>query len=242
MNKFVPLLLALLLFISACTGVVEPLEPPDSPVDTYSEITTVTTTVTTAAPETIETTTTTTAATTAPETTTIITTTTARATATVTTTTVATTTAATAATPPIAVSGVFRDDIAREILAFVNAERAAAGVHPLKWDDSFTITAKIRSVEIPIHFAADHKRPDGREWHTVIEEAGIDYGIIGENLAHGGCTREGAAWYTPKIVMESWMNSPSHKANIINKDFEVIGVGAYDLDGKRYYVQHFGKF
>jgi uncharacterized protein YkwD len=135
---------------------------------------------------------------------------------------------------------VFRDEAARAILDMVNSERVAAGLSQLRWNEDFSITAKIRSVEITEHFSADHRRPDGSEWHTLINEAGISYSTVGENLAQGGSTQQGGAWYTPQLVMESWMNSPGHRSNILNPDFEVLGVGAYDFEGKRYYVQHFG--
>jgi uncharacterized protein YkwD len=137
---------------------------------------------------------------------------------------------------------VFQDSIAREILNIVNAERAAAGVPAVRWDYNFAGTAKIRAVELPQRFTADHRRPDGREWFTAVEEAGIRYKTTGENIAQGGHSLEGAAWYTAQMVMESWMNSPGHRENILNGGFEVLGVGTFDLNGRRYYVQHFGTY
>jgi len=136
--------------------------------------------------------------------------------------------------------GVFNDKVASEILALVNAERAKVGAPALKWSNQFAVTAKIRVAEIPGSFNADHRRPDGTEWHTVLSEAGIKFSKAGENMANGGSSSQGAAWYTPEKVMESWMKSPGHKKNILSTDFKLLGVAAYDLDGKRYYVQHFG--
>jgi uncharacterized protein YkwD len=121
-------------------------------------------------------------------------------------------------------------------------ERAAVGIPPLKWDANFTATAKIRVLEIPEQFTADHGRPDGRRWYTAITDAGISYSLIGENMARGGHSREGASWYTPQIVMESWMDSPSHRDNILNGNFEFIGIAILDLEGTRYYIQHFGTY
>ncbi|MCL2036580.1 MAG: CAP domain-containing protein [Oscillospiraceae bacterium] len=135
-------------------------------------------------------------------------------------------------------NGAFQDAEAREILNLVNNERAAAGLHALHWDESFATTAKIRSTELIAHFAADHKRPDGKEWHTVIKEAGIPYSSIGENMAKGSP----ASWYSAQIVMNSWMESPGHRDNIMKEDYTVLGVAAFDIDGTRYYVQHFGAY
>jgi uncharacterized protein YkwD len=139
-------------------------------------------------------------------------------------------------------NGVFQYAVAREVLDLVNAERAAAGVAQVKWSDNFAATAKIRSTELPHYFEADHKRPDGREWHTTITEAQIRYRTVGENIARGGSSRDGAAWYTAQVVMESWMDSPGHRANILNPSFEVLGVGVFDLGDRRYYTQHFGTY
>jgi uncharacterized protein YkwD len=135
---------------------------------------------------------------------------------------------------------VYRDSTAREILALVNAERAAHGVAPVRWSDDFAATAKIRVGEIPLRFTPDHRRPDGSEWHTTVRDAGLSFTTLGENMARGGHTVQGANWYTPRMVMDSWMASEGHRANILNPRFELLGVATYDLDGTRYYVQHFG--
>ncbi|MCL2070884.1 MAG: CAP domain-containing protein [Oscillospiraceae bacterium] len=144
--------------------------------------------------------------------------------------------------PPEPVYNSFAGDIAWEILGLVNAERAAAGIHGLSWDENFAYTARIRASEIIELFSADHKRPDGREWYTVIVEAGISYRSVGENMARGGHSVEGAAWYSPAVVMDGWMNSPGHRANILNSNFDYLGVGVVDFGGTRYYVQHFGTY
>jgi uncharacterized protein YkwD len=122
----------------------------------------------------------------------------------------------------------------------VNAERIAHGIAPLEWSDDFAGTSRVRAGEIHLRFEQCHSRPDGSEWHTTVREAGINFRTIGENMARGGSRQNGAAWYTPKIVMESWMDSPGHRRNILNEEFELMGVGAFDLNGTRYYVQHFG--
>jgi len=136
--------------------------------------------------------------------------------------------------------GVYQENVAREILALVNAERANHGIAPVAWSDDFTKTARVRAREIPLRFEADHTRPDGRGWDTSVREAGIRFRTIGENMARGGHSRDGASWYTPQKVMESWMKSDGHRKNILNADFELLGVGVFDSDGTRYYVQHFG--
>jgi uncharacterized protein YkwD len=143
---------------------------------------------------------------------------------------------------PIPPGGVFRESEAKAILDIVNKERAHAGLNPLHWSNDFEASAKIRAIEVTVHFTADHTRPDGREWYTVVKEAGISYKKIGENMAQGGSSAQGGAWYTPEMVMESWMNSQFHRENILNGEYEYMGVAAIDYEGIRYYVQHFGTY
>jgi uncharacterized protein YkwD len=123
----------------------------------------------------------------------------------------------------------------------VNAERVKAGLHKLRWDENYTVSAKIRVIEHAAHTDLGHNRPDGTRYITSIQELGINYQSAGENLANGGHSHEGAAWYDPERVMESWMNSPTHRQNILAEKFDLLGVAAYDMDGRRYYVQHFGR-
>lgn len=63
-------------------------------------------------------------------------------------------------------------------------------------------------------------------WHL-----GIDYGYAGENIAMGQ--------RTPEIVMNDWMNSSGHRANILNENYDCIGVGYTMVDGHPYWVQLF---
>ncbi|MCL1832512.1 MAG: CAP domain-containing protein [Oscillospiraceae bacterium] len=141
---------------------------------------------------------------------------------------------------PVAEGGEYMDEIAREILTLVNAERREHGLKEVSWDTGFAETAKTRVTEIPLRFESDHRRPDGTTWDTAVREAGIAFTTIGENMARGGHSRKGADWYTPETVMESWMKSPGHRANILSEKYKLLGVSCYDLDGTRYYVQHFG--
>ncbi|MCL1904218.1 MAG: CAP domain-containing protein [Oscillospiraceae bacterium] len=142
--------------------------------------------------------------------------------------------------PPEPVS--YGGNLAYEVLDLVNAERAAYGLHALAWDENFAYTARIRAQEIISGFYTDHSRPDGSAWFTVINEAGIAYSFIGENMAKGGHPQTGADWYTPTQVMAGWMASQGHRDNILNGNYYYLGVGIVDYDGMRYYVQHFGAY
>ena len=116
-----------------------------------------------------------------------------------------------------------------EVLRLVNVERAKVGVQPLRFADDLAASALIRAREIPIKFS--HTRPNGTKCFTAMAQIGH---ILGENLAGGQ--------RTPKQVVEAWMDSPTHKANILNKDFRELGVVYYyqaNSKYKYYWVQHF---
>ena len=91
-------------------------------------------------------------------------------------------------------------------------------------DQSLLETAMLRGFETIIYW--DHTRPDGTLCFTANSK------MMGENIA---------AWQnSPKEVMNSWMNSAGHKANILNADYKSIGVGCVYIDGAYYWVQCFG--
>lgn len=104
---------------------------------------------------------------------------------------------------------------AEDVLYYCNLEREKAGIAPLALDDKLCSAAGVRAVEITKSF--EHKRPDGRSCFTAMDEAGCSYSNAGENIAWG--------YSSAKDVVEGWMNSPGHKANILSSDFNRLGVG-----------------
>ena len=89
-------------------------------------------------------------------------------------------------------------------------------------------SADIRAKELVSLFS--HSRPDGSDYTTVLP-SGLN--AWGENVAMGQTS--------PEKVMESWMNSSGHRANILSSDFTLIGVGFYESGGEYYWVQNFGR-
>lgn len=106
---------------------------------------------------------------------------------------------------------------AEQVLELVNKERADAGVPALSLDDKLCEAAQVRAKEVGESFS--HARPDGSSCFTVFDSYGISFSGAGENIAYGSTTSKG--------VMNQWMNSPGHRANILKKDYKKIGVG-YD--------------
>ncbi len=119
---------------------------------------------------------------------------------------------------------------AAQILNLVNEERAKAGLSSVKLDTNITAAANVRAVEIKESFS--HTRPDGSSFSTALKEQGVSYRGSGENIAWGQ--------KSPEQVMNAWMNSDGHRANILNQNYKNIGVGYYqDANGVNYWVQLF---
>jgi uncharacterized protein YkwD len=119
---------------------------------------------------------------------------------------------------------------ANEVFLLTNIEREKAGLAVFRQSTSLTRTAKIRANELTSLFS--HDRPDGRDCFTAFDENGVDYFAAGENIAMGQ--------RSPKQVVDGWMNSPGHRANILDSGYGHLGVGvAADENGTYYWVQNF---
>lgn len=122
------------------------------------------------------------------------------------------------------------DAAAAQVLELVNAERAKAGAAALTLDSKATEAAQTRAQEIQRSFS--HTRPNGSSFSTALTEAGVSYTASGENIAYGQNSAQ--------AVMEGWMNSSGHRANILNQNFTSIGIGhAQDSNGVDYWTQLF---
>ena len=102
---------------------------------------------------------------------------------------------------------------AAQVVALCNEQRAANGIGPLTEDAALDSRAQIRAGELITSFA--HTRPDGSSCFTVIGD--VSWTTCGENIAAG--------YQTPQDVVNGWMNSEGHRANILNPAFTKIGVG-----------------
>lgn len=121
-------------------------------------------------------------------------------------------------------------EAAEAVASLVNAARQDASLSELELDADLCAAAQARAQEIAQSFS--HTRPDGSSCFTILEEFGISYRAAGENIAMGQ--------RTPEEVMDGWMNSSGHRANILNGTFTSIGVGYYvDGAGAAHWVQIF---
>ncbi len=120
---------------------------------------------------------------------------------------------------------------AAQVLKLVNEERAKVGCSALAANSALTELAQNYSEDMRARGFFDHTDPDGRTPWDRAEKAGIS-NLGGENIARGQA--DAAA------VMDAWMNSPGHRANILNCDFKTLGVGVELGSGGPWWTQNFG--
>ncbi|PWR11859.1 hypothetical protein DKT68_04620 [Micromonospora acroterricola] len=119
---------------------------------------------------------------------------------------------------------------AREVVDLVNAERAKAGCKALSIDDKLMTAAQRHSQDQADHQNMSHTGSDGSDAGVRLDRVGYTWRTYGENVA----------WNqkTPAAVMDAWMNSSGHRANILNCAFTEIGVGIASSNGP-YWTQVF---
>lgn len=122
-------------------------------------------------------------------------------------------------------AGYLRDE-AVAVLDLVNARRAENGKGALRLDRQLSMAAELRAAETSVYYG--HMRPNGKSIYTAAG-TGI---MSGENIAVGQVSAA--------EVMDAWMNSDGHRANILEDAFTTIGLACYEHNGKKYWVQLFG--
>ncbi|MEU9335299.1 CAP domain-containing protein [Streptomyces sp. NPDC048290] len=120
---------------------------------------------------------------------------------------------------------------AAEVLRLVNVERATAGCGPVAANSALSGLARNFSADMAARGFFDHTDPDGDTPWDRAAQAGIT-NLGGENIARGQA--DAAA------VMDAWMNSEGHRANILNCDFTTLGVGVQFGSGGPWWTQNFG--
>lgn len=119
--------------------------------------------------------------------------------------------------------------LAGEVFDLVNYYRVTNSVENLVYNKDLQDAADIRAKESAESF--EHKRPDGTDFATAIT---IDYTKAGENLL---LIDKVIADY--EVIVDTWMNSAGHKANILDKEFKSTAIGVYEKDGVLYLSQLF---
>ncbi|GAA2593075.1 CAP domain-containing protein [Streptomyces lienomycini] len=133
---------------------------------------------------------------------------------------------------PSAPAAVSDEAVAQaQVLKLVNDERARSGCSPVAANSALRELAEDFSRSMATQGFFDHTDPGGKTPWDRAEAAGIS-GLGGENIARGQADAQ--------AVMDAWMNSPDHRANILNCDFKTLGVGVHFGSGGPWWTQDFG--
>lgn len=114
---------------------------------------------------------------------------------------------------------------ARAAFDQINAFRAARGYKAYNWSNGLEQAANVRAVEASQRWA--HTRPDNTDYWTVNEAI-----VYGENLAKG--------YFSGDTVVQGWINSPTHLANILDIEFRTAGISVHMVGDQWYWANEFG--
>ena len=120
----------------------------------------------------------------------------------------------------------------QKVIELTNAERAKEGLAALQADTKLMQSARLKSDDMAKNNYFDHTSPTYGSPFDQMKSLGISYKSAGENIAQGQ--------KTPEEVVQAWMDSPGHRANIMNASYTHIGVG-YSANGNYWTQQFIGK-
>ena len=120
----------------------------------------------------------------------------------------------------------------KQVASLTNSERKAAGLGSLTLDSQLSKLARMKAEDMAKKGYFSHTSPTYGSAFDMMKKYGVSYRTAGENIAKGQKTAE--------TVMNGWMNSSGHRANILNGAYTHIGVGyAKDSKGNTYWAQIF---
>lgn len=133
--------------------------------------------------------------------------------------------------PPVEtkIPGVSQEE--QEVLRLVNIERQKAGLGAFTLSAELSNVARDKSKDMAHNNYFSHTSPSHGSPFDMMRAYGINYRSAGENIAKG--------YNTAQSVVNGWMNSPGHRANILNSSFNTLGVGYYKLGNTAYWTQMF---
>jgi uncharacterized YkwD family protein len=138
--------------------------------------------------------------------------------------------APTTTTPPTTANSANSTEMQNEMLGYINAERVKAGAAPLTLSQTLSNGAYLKSKDMGVNGYFDHNSPTYGSPFDMMKSLGITYTAAGENIAKNTSV---------KGAHDAFMNSPGHRANILNASFGKIGLGFYQSGGYLYVTQWF---
>jgi uncharacterized protein YkwD len=125
----------------------------------------------------------------------------------------------------IEAEGLGQTELETTVTCLINEERAKAGIRPVRTNGSLRRAAAGHSNDMVQDGFFEHTSPSGRTFIDRISSTGYTRGarrwLIGENLVWGSGSQS-----TPQSMVEAWMGSPAHRANLLRERFREVGVAA----------------
>ncbi|MDD4779273.1 MAG: CAP domain-containing protein [Tissierellia bacterium] len=122
----------------------------------------------------------------------------------------------------------------KKVVQLVNIEREKNGLQPLSLDSAISNVARTKSKDMADNNYFAHQSPTYGSAGDMLKQFGINWIAWGENIASGQDT--------PEEVVNAWMNSEGHRANILSSNFTKIGVGyVTNSNGTPYWTQMFAR-
>ena len=140
--------------------------------------------------------------------------------------------------PTVAKSSFNRAEVERRVFDLVNERRTAAGLSPLSWNENVAGVARYHSQNMADHKFFSHTGADGKKVSNRADALGVKkWHALGENIAYN------RGFKSPlESAVQSWMNSPGHRDNILKNDWQESGIGVVvSEDGAYYFTQVFLK-
>jgi len=120
----------------------------------------------------------------------------------------------------------------RELFASVNQARRAQGLQPLRWDEALAAAARRHAEVMAEHGSAQHGFEGEPSLSARVKQAGARFGWLSENVMQGPA---------PEFIHVQFMKSPPHRANILDRDMDSIGVGVVERGGQLFTVEDFSQ-
>ena len=120
----------------------------------------------------------------------------------------------------------------RELFASVNQARQAQGLAPLRWDESLAVAARRHAAIMAERGAAQHAFDGEPSLSARVKQAGARFSWLSENVCEG---------VTSGFIHAQFMKSPAHRANVLDRDMDSIGVGVAEHGGQLFAVEDFSQ-
>ncbi len=116
------------------------------------------------------------------------------------------------------------------LLEAANRERQSHGLKPLKWSPALASVARVHAQKMAKQSTLSHELPGEPSLGMRVRMAGVPFRSVAENIAEGP---------SAAVIHDEWMNSPPHRANLLDPELELIGIAVVAAGGRLFAVQDF---